>query len=161
VRDLIAAGIAVAATPDSIALRHGLLCDVIAFRLPPSELRELHRRIATALETDPAAPAARLARHWTRAREHRPAAPVGLVAADEAAQGRQYRTAADLYRGVLAHWRQAESAEDGDPLERAAVFERAAIAAGWAGVGADALEWANCADERFRAAGEQWRAAAM
>jgi DNA-binding CsgD family transcriptional regulator len=158
--ELIATGIAVAPTPDEITLRHALLGDVVVAHVSASDRRELCGRLATALEGEPGVAPARLARLWDSAGDSDRAARWAAVAADAAARGRQYRTASELYRLALA--RHDDERDADDALDRAALFDRAAVAAGWAGLGADAYEWATRADALYRScAGEEWRAVAM
>jgi DNA-binding CsgD family transcriptional regulator len=151
---LLNAGIAVAVSTDDMSLRHALTADVIDGQLSASERREWHRLLAEALEQVDGTPAARLSRHWAAAGDADRAAQYAVVAGDEATGGRAYWTAADLYRVALAR-------PPGDELEQAQLFDRAAVAAGWAGLEREALAWATEADIRYRAAGEQWRGAAM
>ena len=108
VNALVVAGIAVGSrgldvgTADDIGLRHALLSEVIAGELAPRERHEWHRRIAATLEQQPGAAAARLSRHWRAAGDVERAARWALVAADEAAQVRAYRTATELYQVALS-----------------------------------------------------------
>jgi DNA-binding CsgD family transcriptional regulator len=152
--DLLAAGVAVEAAPDQISLRHALVCEVVAAELTATGRREWHRVLAATLEQQPHASAARLTRHWRDAGDADRAAHWAVIAADEAARGRAYRTATELYRVAL-------SMPPGDELEQAELFDRAAVTAGSAGLGKEAFEWASSADARYRSAGKQWRAIAM
>jgi DNA-binding CsgD family transcriptional regulator len=151
---LLDVGIAVESAPDLISLRHALFSEVAAAQLTASDRREWHRRLAENLEQVPDPSAARLTRHWREAGDTGHAARWAVTAADEAAGGRAYRTATELYRVAL-------SMPGGEELEQAELFERAAVAAGAAGFADAALEWASNADVRYRRAGEQWRAVAM
>jgi DNA-binding CsgD family transcriptional regulator/tetratricopeptide (TPR) repeat protein len=151
---LLDAGVAVTAPADQISLRHALVCEVVAAQLTAKDRREWHRLLAEQLEQQPDISAARLARHWRDAGDAGRAARWAVIAADEAASGRAYRTATELYRVAL-------SMPTGDELEQAELFDRAAVAAASAGLGKDAFEWASSADARYRGAGQQWRAIAM
>jgi len=150
---LLETGMAVAVSGDEISLRHALVAEIVETQLSAKDRREWHRRLAAALEPRDDTPAARLTRHWRGAADAERAARWAVVAADEAMNVRAYRTAADLYRVALA----TPPAE----LQQAELFDRAAVAAGWAGLPREALEWATAADGRYRSAGEQWRAVAM
>jgi DNA-binding CsgD family transcriptional regulator len=151
---LLNAGVAVAASAGQIGLRHALLCEVVAAQITATQRREWNRLLAVRLEQEDDAQAARLARHWQDAADIARAAHWAKIAGDEAARGRAYRTAAELYRIALL-------APPGDELEQAELFDRAAVAAASAGLGQEAIEWATTADARYRSAGEQWRAIAM
>jgi DNA-binding CsgD family transcriptional regulator len=151
---LVDAGVALAGPGDQISLRHALVCEVVAGQLTARERREWHRRLATALEAQPRMSAARLTRHWREAGDGDRAAHWALIAADEAARSRAYRTATGLYRIAV-------SVPPDDQLDRAELFDRAAVAAAVAGLAAEAFEWAGNADACYRGAGVAWRAVAM
>ncbi len=151
---LLDAGIALAGPSDQVSLRHALVCEVVAAQLTARERREWHRRLAATLEQEPLPSAARLTRHWREAGDADRAARWAVMAADEAARSRAYRTASELYRIAV-------SAPPDDQLDRAELFDRAAVAAAVAGLGAQAFEWAGNADACYRGAGVAWRAVAM
>ncbi len=138
---------------DQIGLRHALVGEVLAGRLAGRDRQALHRRLAERLEAT-GAPADSLARHWSEAGDPRRAATHAATAADRAADRRAYATAIDMYRLALAH-------PPPDGIEQAELYERAAVAAGWAGMASAAFAWARSADASYRRAGAPDRALAM
>lgn len=153
-RLLIDSGIAVAPSIDELSLRHALTGEIVETQLSVTARRDWHRRLAEALERRDDTPAARLTRHWNSAGDAARAARWAVIAGDDAMSSRAYRTAAALYRIAL-------SKPPDDALERAELFERGAVAAGWAGLERESLEWAAAADGLYRSVGERWRAVAM
>jgi DNA-binding CsgD family transcriptional regulator len=130
-------------TPDSAAagysFRHALLREAIYSDLLPGERRDLHLRLARALDAQPGltgakpAGAAELARHWYGAGEL-PAAlaafvSAGVAADDVCAPSQAWRH----YERALEVWDRVAPAPGELPLERLEVLRRAADAALMAG----------------------------
>ena len=151
---LLDAGIAVKSGVDGLALRHGLVGEVVETHLMLAERTTWHRALAACLAERRDPPASDIARHWLAAGDSAAAARWATVAADEAAAARTFVTASALYTVAL-------NVPPADPLAHAELLERAAIAAGWAGASDIALLRATLADARFREAGQAWRAPAM
>ncbi|TQM44301.1 putative ATPase [Pseudonocardia cypriaca] len=133
-RESVDAGVVVVdAAADGYRLRHGLMTDVVAGELLPGERMDLHRRYATALESEWARElpgrAARLAHHWYGAGDRLRAAVAAVAAAEAADRVRGY---AEAHR----HWlRAAQLAGEvaAPPVPRVTCLERAAEAAHLAG----------------------------
>ncbi len=122
--------------------------------------RELHRRIALALERHGEDDAERLARHWRRAGQTQRAAELAQVAAEQAVRAVDFVRAARLYR-ILLRLRKYDDQDKrallialGEALANAGRPERAAEVFSRAAQGADA---ATGLDLRNRAAGELLR----
>jgi DNA-binding CsgD family transcriptional regulator len=152
-RSLVDARVAVGEMEGWVALRHELTGEVVLERIEPNERRRLHAMLAEHLELDGRVPPGRLARHWHLAGESARAASWATIAADHALAHRFYRSATEFY-GIATRG-------DLDGLARAELYNRAAVAAGWAGSEREAITWATEADAAYRAAGETWRAVAM
>ena len=150
---LLDAGMVRRSGAGSVVLRHALVAEVIEARLSGDDRRRLNRELAEVLERD-GWPPERLARLWWEAGEPARAAAHAADAADRAGRCGAHRTAAELYRLALVDPPAA-------PLARAELLQQAATAAGWAGMGQDALRWAQEADATYRAAGEPRRAVAL
>ncbi len=122
--------------------------------------RELHRRIALALERNAEADPERLARHWSGAGQPQRAAELAREAAEQAVRAVDFGRAARLYRVALDlrdypdDEKRALQTELGTALSNAGRPERAAEAFRAAAQGADP---ATSLDLRNRAAGELLR----
>jgi DNA-binding CsgD family transcriptional regulator len=151
---LVDAGIARDDGNGNVALRHALVGDVVLARTSEARRRGAHAALARALGSERDVSAARLARHWYEAGDAARAAHHARVAADDAASNRAYRTATELYRIALDE-------PGADAVDDPELLDRAAVAAGWAGLTSEALERARAADAAYRRSGQPWRAVAM
>jgi DNA-binding CsgD family transcriptional regulator/tetratricopeptide (TPR) repeat protein len=153
VASLVDAGIACEDGNGNVALRHALVGDVVLARTSEARRRGAHAALARALTSERDVSTARLARHWYEAGDVTRAAHHARIAADDAARNRAYRTATELYRIALD--------QPGHGADDPQLLDRAAVAAGWAGLTSEALERAQAADAAYRRCGEPWRAVAM
>ena len=128
-REALDAGLLVRDRGDEgVALRHGLIGEVIYDGLVPAERAALHQAIARALH-ETGAPAARLADQWQRAGAHADALAASLEAGGQAARAYAFAEASAHYERALALW-DVVRPEDGD---RVALLSRAAQAARYSG----------------------------
>ena len=139
---------------------HDRIRDAARREIDDERARELHRRIALALERHGEDDAERLARHWRRAGQPQRAAELAKVAAEQAVRAVDFVRAARLYR-ILLRLRAYSDPERrellialGEALANAGRPERAAEVFTRAAQGADA---ATSLDLRNRAAGELLR----
>jgi predicted ATPase/DNA-binding NarL/FixJ family response regulator len=86
----------------ALHFRHQLTRDVVYERMLASERREVHRRIATALEARGESPAALLAHHWQHACEAGVAATYAERAGDEEMRRYAFGSARDHYETALS-----------------------------------------------------------
>ncbi len=140
-------GIALRVDDDAVALRHGIVGEVIRNGLPAQRLRELHHRLAEVLERQGDRAAEALARHWGEAGDTVRAAAWAAIAADHLFARRSFSTAAALYASALQH-------PPTDPEARASMLERAAMSAALAGDSASAGDWAAAAGRAHAEAGD-------
>jgi len=121
--------------------RHGLLQEVVDAELLPGEREQLHHAAARALDAVPlpvakgdrVRAAAERALHWDRAGSG-PEALAALVAAgDAAAAAHADREAHQNFEDALGWWARVPQPERAAGISRAALLERAAEAARWAG----------------------------
>ncbi len=93
-----------AALPDDyIEILHDRVRDAAVAALSPERTRELHLRVALALQSDPHTDAEVLARHWRDAGEAQPAHRYTLRAAHEAAEALAFDRAAALFAEYLEY----------------------------------------------------------
>ena len=126
-----------------VALRHGLIGEVIYAGLVPAERTALHQAIAVALQEE-GAPAAQLADQWHRAGAHAAALDASLEAGARAADAYAFAEASAHYERALTLWdvvrpaggdrvdllsRAAQAARHGGDQPRALALGRAALAA--------------------------------
>jgi DNA-binding CsgD family transcriptional regulator len=145
-REALDAGLVV----EGVALRHGLIGEVIYDTLVAGERTELHRELAEALAATGAS-AARLADQWHRAGDRDAAFAASLAAADEA-------EAVYAYPEARRHLERALELSDGDRLE---LLSRAAQAARFDGDRERALELGRQALDRLDATDQPERAARL
>jgi DNA-binding CsgD family transcriptional regulator/tetratricopeptide (TPR) repeat protein len=156
-REALDAGLLVRDRDDAgVALRHGLIGEVIYGGLVPAERLALHRAIAGALDHT-GAPPARLADQWQRAGAHADALAASLDAGAQAADAYAFAEASAHYERALALW-DVVRPEDGD---RVAVLSRAAQAARYSGDQPRALVLGRAALEAHDHAGDPERAARL
>jgi DNA-binding CsgD family transcriptional regulator/tetratricopeptide (TPR) repeat protein len=142
---------------EELDIRHILIREAIVGTLPGLRRRELHGRLAAALERRPSVGdgddverTSTLARHWLLAGEDRRALPMLLREATSAEQAHAFSTAAQAYRLALDTWARIEAGEatavqrPGRP-SRDDVLERAAHASSLAGRPADAVAFTRSA----------------
>lgn len=113
---------------EGVALRHGLIGEVIYDALIPAERTALHQTIAAALD-ETGAPAAQLADQWQRAGAHASALAASLEAGAQAARGYAFAEASAQYERALTLW-DAVRPQDGDRVD---LLSRAAQAARYSG----------------------------
>jgi DNA-binding NarL/FixJ family response regulator len=119
-------------------LRHALVADAIRSLLDPATTVGRHRSLAEVMEVEGAERAEDLARHWSAAGESRRAAPWAGVAADRLLASGSHQRATEMYEVALVH--------PPDTLrDRAALLERAAMAAAYAGHADQARRWGEAA----------------
>jgi serine/threonine protein kinase len=88
--------------PDSLEPYHDRVRAAILARLPADQRRELHRRLARAIESSHARDDERLSQHWLGAGDLHKAARYALAAAAQASSALAFERAAHLYRRALA-----------------------------------------------------------
>lgn len=121
-----------------VRLRHALVAEAIRTMLDPVTMASRHRALAEVMEADGAERAEDLARHWSAAGASTSAAPWAAVAADRLLASGSHQRAAEMYEVALVH--------PPDILrERAALLERAAMAAAYAGRAEQARQWGEAA----------------
>jgi serine/threonine protein kinase len=91
-----------ASHPDSLEPYHDRVRAAILARLPADRRRELHRRLARAIESSHAGDDERLSQHWLGAGDLHKAARYALSAAAQASSALAFERAAHLYRRALA-----------------------------------------------------------
>ena len=142
-REALDAGLLVRDRDAGVALRHGLIGEVIYAGLIPAERTALHQAIAAALQEE-GAPAAQLADQWHRAGAHAAALAASLEAGAQAADAYAFAEASAHYERALTLWdvvrpaagdrvallsRAAQAARHGGDQPRALALGRAALAA--------------------------------
>ncbi len=121
-----------------VRLRHALVADAIRSVLDPVTTVGRHRALAEVMEADGAERAEDLARHWAAAGDSGRAAPWAAVAADRLLARGSHQRATEMYEVALVH--------PPDTLrDRAALLERAAMAAAYAGRADQARQWGEAA----------------
>jgi DNA-binding CsgD family transcriptional regulator/tetratricopeptide (TPR) repeat protein len=116
--ELLAAGLVAEAGQGRASFRHPLTREALYDDIPWLRRRDLHRRLAQALEDGSADPA-EVATHWLGARDAPRALEALLAAAGAAAAVHAYRDAARLLRQALDLWPEGERAADRlDSVER-------------------------------------------
>ena len=134
-REALDAGLLVRDRDDEgVALRHGLIGEVIYDGLVPAERAALHQAIAARAARD-GAPAARLADQWQRAGAHADALAASLEAGAQAARAYAFAEASAHYERALTLW-DIVPPEDGDLVD---LLSRAAQAARYSGAQPRAL----------------------
>ncbi len=125
-----------------VALRHGLIGEVVYGALVPSERAALHRELGAALEAT-GAPVAELAHQWHRAGEQAAALAASVEAGRAAARVYAFAEALGHLERALALWPQVRP----DRADRVELLSLAAQAARFAGdreravaLGREALE---------------------
>jgi DNA-binding CsgD family transcriptional regulator len=127
VREAVDAGLLMA-DGRGVALRHGLIGEVVYGTLVPAERRELHHALATALAAD-GAPAAQLAYQWQQAGAHDAALAASVDAGLDAARVYAFAEAWAHFERALALWDAASE----HPTDRVDLLSRTAQAARYAG----------------------------
>ncbi|HET8951968.1 MAG TPA: AAA family ATPase, partial [Solirubrobacteraceae bacterium] len=156
-REVLDAGLLVRGrADDGVALRHGLLGEVIYAELVPAERTALHAAIAAALQEE-GAPAARLADQWQRAGAHADALAASLEAGAQAMRDYAFAEASAHYARALALW-DVVAPEHGDRVE---LLAGAAQAARYSGDQARALALGRAAIEAHDHAADPERAALL
>jgi len=128
-REALDAGLLVRDCGDEgIALRHGLIGEVIYAALVPGERTALHEAIAAAMRETGAEPA-RLADQWQRAGAHGDALAASLEAGAQAARDYAFAEASAHYERALTLWDVAPPAQG----DRVGLLSAAAQAARYSG----------------------------
>ena len=100
----------------SYTFRHALLSEAVYATLLPGEVGRLHRRLAEAIEEDPAlashAPAAERAHHWHRAQDQPRSLTASIEAAREAEAAAGLAEARTHVERVLELWELVDDAAD-------------------------------------------------
>jgi DNA-binding CsgD family transcriptional regulator len=125
--ELLNSGLVAETEPGAGAFRHALARDAIYEDVPWPRRRDLHRRLAEALEAR-GGPGVEVAAHWLAAREGQHALEALLRALDELPALHAYRDEARAARRALELWPDGERES-----ERIAVLERYARSAELAG----------------------------
>lgn len=137
-REAVGAHVLVATDDDRgrYAFRHALMQEALYGELLPTERSRLHALVAEALSTDASLagdratrPAGEIAFHWLRAQRWPEALATALEAADVAAAGYAFPEELTHLEQVLELWERVPRARGGRATDRAALAERAAIAA--------------------------------
>ena len=115
VREAVDAGLFVA-DATSVALRHGLIGEIVYGTLVPAERRELHHALATVLAAE-GAPAAQLAYQWQHAGVHDDALAASVDAGLDAERVYAFAEARTHFERALELW-DAASAHPIDHVER-------------------------------------------
>ena len=156
-REALDAGLLVRDRDDAgVALRHGLIGEVIYAGLVPAERTALHRAIAAALQ-EAGAPPARLADQWHRAGAHADALAASLEAGAQAADAYAFAEASAHFERALALWDVVRPAAG----DRVALLSRAAQAARYGGDQPRALALGRAALEAHDHAADPERAARL
>ncbi|RZQ59791.1 helix-turn-helix transcriptional regulator [Amycolatopsis suaedae] len=149
---------------DGYRFRHALMGDAVAAGLLPGERRDLHRRYAEALKSDPALSAGapsftELARHLFEAGDTAGALCAAWNAAADAGRSLAYAEQLQMHEQVLAAWDRVPDAAGRIGADRLAVLEKAVEAAYRAGehvrgeqLATEALDLVDAGRERVRAA---------
>jgi DNA-binding CsgD family transcriptional regulator len=127
VREAVDAGLLVA-DAGGVALRHGLIGEVVYGALVPAERRELHHALATALAAH-GAPAAQLAYQWQQAGAHDAALAASVDAGLDAERLYAFAEAWTHFERALELWDAAAT----HPIDRVDLLARTAQAARYAG----------------------------
>jgi DNA-binding CsgD family transcriptional regulator len=141
---------------EGVALRHGLIGEVIYAELVPAERTELHTAIAAAMLRT-GAPAARLADQWQRAGAHADALSASLEAGADAAHQYAFAEASAHYERALTLW-DVVAPDDADRVE---LLAGAAQAARYSGDQPRALELGRAALAAHDHAADPERAARL
>ena len=156
-REALDSGLLVRDRDDAgVALRHGLIGEVIYGALVPAERTALHEAIAAALHETGAA-AAQLADQWHRAGAHADALAASLEAGAQAADAYAFAEASAHYERALVLW-DVVHPEGGD---RVALLSRAAQAARYGGEQQRALALGRAALEAHDHAADPERTARL
>ena len=116
---------------DTVETYHDRVRETVLAALDPSRRRELHRRVATALEGRGEGDPEQLAEHWGRAGERDRAADLAAIAGERAAHALAFERAARLYALALRRSRLT-------PARRCELERRRGEALANAGRGAEA-----------------------
>jgi DNA-binding CsgD family transcriptional regulator/tetratricopeptide (TPR) repeat protein len=127
VREAVDAGLLVA-DATGVALRHGLIGEVVYGSLVPAERRELHRALASALAAH-GAPAAQLAYQWQQAGAHDAALAASVDAGLDAERVYAFAEAWTHFERAVELWDAASA----HPIDRVDLLSRTAQAARYAG----------------------------
>lgn len=127
-RELDAQRLLSVATGEEIRLRHPLVTDAIRARLVPGEAPEIHRRIATALATEPDPPAAEIAEHWAAAGDPQQELHWRIAAARAASARFAAQVAADQWQRVIDLWPDHLDMAGDPPVSRAGMLDAALLA---------------------------------
>ena len=151
---------------DTVEAYHDRVRETVLAALDPARRRELHRRVAGALEARGGGDPEQLAEHWGRAGEGDRAAELAVIAGDRAAHALAFERAARLYalalqrsrldpaqRRELERRRGEALANAGRGAEAAAALLRAADRDGQDGRDAGALELRRRAAEQLLSSG--------
>ena len=111
-----------------ICLRHPLVADAIRSRLVPGEAPEVHRRIATALTSEPDPPAAEIAQHWAEAGDAEQELLWRISAAQAASARFASQAEADQWQRVIDLWPDELDQAGEPPLSRADMLRDALLA---------------------------------
>ncbi|HSI93035.1 MAG TPA: AAA family ATPase [Jiangellaceae bacterium] len=132
-----------AAAGTGYRMRHELLREAVYGAVPPARRRQLHRRVAAALQTRPVPDVAALAYHWFQADEPTQAALANLAAADLAERVHAPVEVQSYLRGVLVHAAALPAERAAAVGGRAGLLARAAEAAYLGGAFEQAVELAE------------------
>ena len=147
-------------TQELYSFRHALVREAVYNALLPGEQRELHRRIAQAIE-EAAGDPGEAAYHWYAAAEERAALPAALRAGTAAASVSAFGSALLHFERALELWDRVDPADGELPLGRLDVLERAAVAARLVGRDQRARELCEDALDRIDSAVDPVRAASF
>ncbi len=114
---------------DFVEILHDRVRDAAVGALSDERQRELHRRLALTLESDPRADAEALARHWHEAGEKEHACRYTLRAAHEAAEALAFDRAAALFAQYLEDDNLAQAERHDAEVARAEALASAGLGA--------------------------------
>ncbi len=136
-RELVDGGLLVVVSTtgdEGYAFRHALVQEAAYEDLLPGERRELHRALASHLESSSASQAgtssswSEVAHHWRSARDLRRGLIASVRAGDEASNAYAFSQAATEYEHALGTWDQLQDAEAAAGIDRIELLQRAARA---------------------------------
>ena len=119
IHDAVANGLVLEVDAGTAMFRHALVREAVYADVPWARRRELHRRVAAALDARSAAPRL-LAEHWLAAGESEHARVALLAAADASCSVHAYRDAAAALRRALEYWPEDDADGRFDAIDRLA-----------------------------------------
>jgi DNA-binding CsgD family transcriptional regulator/tetratricopeptide (TPR) repeat protein len=90
-------------SPQTIAFRHAVFCEVIYRELLRADAQSLHAKVAEYAERQPERPLAEIAYHWSKAGNHDKAREYNLRAGDDAMQLTAFEDAARCYDEAIRY----------------------------------------------------------